>query len=110
MGYTGETTYKFGDGLSYTQFSYSSALQGTHLDVDAAHVRKLLSDSRADSTVASVSVKVTNMGSKPGDEVSLLFMRPPQAGENGAPLRQLRGFTRTPLSPGQTEQLEFEIT
>merc|ERR1712139_507120 len=97
--------------MSYTSFSYSpGVLQASLVELDVAHVHALLSDARGETEVASVSVAVENIGKMRGDEVSLMFVRPPQSGVGGAPLRQLRGYQRVSLAPGQSQQLRFAIT
>merc|ERR1712039_991073 len=100
---------KFGDGMSYTRFSYSS-LQASLIELDVAQMHNLLSDAKGETEVASVSIAVENVGKIHGDEVSLMFVRPPLAGVGGAPLQQLRGYQRVSLSPGQSEHLRFTIT
>merc|ERR1711865_264014 len=63
-----------------------------------------------ETEIASVSVAVENTGPLRGDEVSLMFVRPPQSGVRGAPLQQLRNYQRVSLAPGQSQQLHFTIT
>jgi len=109
--YTGDTTYNFGDGMSYTSFSHSvGSLQSSLVELDVAHVHSLLSDAKGETKIASVSVAVENTGPIRGDEVSLMFVRPPQSGVGGAPLQQLRGYQRVSLAPGESQQLHFTIT
>lgn len=55
-----------------------------------------------------VSLNVTNTGSRAGDEVVQLYWRTPDAAGPG-PLRQLIGFTRLHLDPGQAQTVRFDI-
>jgi sulfate permease, SulP family len=78
----------FGHGLSYTSFSYSA------LTVTAAHAVE-------DPTVALVSLDVTNTGSRPGREVVQVYVRPVDA-PVARPDRELKGFDKVALEPGET--------
>jgi beta-glucosidase len=86
--------YPFGYGLSYTTFRF-------------ANLR--LSKSRmqaGDST--EVTVDVTNTGSVPGDAVAQLYVHQ-RSGSASRPVRQLEGFDRVSLQPGQTRTLHFRL-
>lgn len=78
--------YPFGYGLSYTAFAYS------------------------DLTVCDcqVSVKVKNIGTVSGGEVVQLYIAPPQ---NGLfrPAKELKGFERVELAPGEAKTVEFTL-
>jgi beta-glucosidase len=54
-----------------------------------------------------VEAKVTNSGSKAGDEVAQLYLTFPKV--PGAPLKALRGFQRVHLEPGASETVKFEL-
>jgi beta-glucosidase len=92
--FRGEALYPFGHGLSYTRFTYS---------------RLQLSKPRvgADETL-ELSLDVRNTGSRAGDEVVQLYVRGPEAGPASA-ARELRGFERVPLSPGETKRVRFTL-
>ncbi|GIG89920.1 glycoside hydrolase family 3 protein [Plantactinospora endophytica] len=81
----GTPLYPFGHGLSYADFAYSD-LRLSADEVDAAGE-------------IEVSVRVTNVGSRPGDEVVQLYTRQRRSRVK-QPLRQLRGFARVSLAPG----------
>jgi beta-glucosidase len=86
--------YPFGYGLSYTTFKF-------------ANVR--LSESsikRDDST--EVSVDVTNTGSVPGDAVAQVYIHQ-RSGSASRPVRQLKGFRRINLKPGESQTLKFPL-
>jgi len=84
--------FPFGFGLSYTSFGYR------HLQVQP---------SSGGSALANVSVDVTNTGRRSGSDVPQLYVAdPPSAGE---PPRQLKGFEKVDLAPGQTTKVSFPI-
>ncbi|TDO44000.1 beta-glucosidase [Kribbella sp. VKM Ac-2527] len=93
--YRGTPLYPFGHGLSYTTFAYSD------LRLDAITVP-------ADGEV-EVSFTVTNTGSRPGQEVVQLYAHQ-QRSRVKQPLRQLRGFQRLSLNPGESRQVAMRIT
>ena len=85
--------FPFGFGLSYTTFAYS------HLQVP-----KAVSGGQA----ATVRVTIQNTGTRAGDEIAQLYLRPlaPLPGEPG---RQLKGFARVSLAPGQKKTVSFAL-
>lgn len=85
----------FGHGLSYTEFSYGTP------SVSAAEV--------GPSESFTVSVAVTNTGNRAGDETVQLYMRDPVATVS-RPIRELRGFHRLTLEPGETRTVSFELS
>jgi len=92
----GPTTplYPFGFGLSYTTFSI------TNLKVAAPQVK-------VGSSVA-VTADITNTGSVVGDEVVQLYIHQ-KAGSDSRPMRQLKGFERLTLKPGETKTVTFHL-
>lgn len=87
--------FAFGFGLSYTTFSYSNL----RLSVDSAPA----------GTPITVSVDVTNTGTRNGEEVVQLYIGqtvPPQ----WQPLRQLHGFERVAIPAGATRTIDFKLT
>jgi beta-glucosidase len=92
----GPTTplYPFGYGLSYTTFAIAN------LKVAAAQVK-------AGNSVA-VTADVTNTGSVTGDEVVQLYIHQ-KAGSDSRPLRELKGFERLTLKPGETKTVTFSL-
>ena len=79
--------WPFGYGLSYTEFAYSN------LAVDGD----------------TVSVAIKNTGSFAGAEVVQLYMEAPQDGLH-RPLRELKGFQKVFLQPGETQTVTFPLT
>ena len=86
--------FPFGFGLSYTRFAYSGLRVGPQA-VDGVH------DVR-------VSATVTNVGSRAGADVAQLYLGDPAS--TGEPPRQLVGFQRVRLNPGQSQRVQFTIT
>jgi beta-glucosidase len=88
--------YAFGHGLSYTDFEYGEAQISAHTIP-------------AEGGAVTVSVSVTNSGARAGDEVVQLYMRDPVASVS-RPVKQLRGFARVALAPGETRKVSFTLS
>jgi beta-glucosidase len=88
-------TYPFGFGLSYTTFEYSNL-----------HVEKPVY--RLGEPVA-VTVDLKNTGRRAGDEVAQLYIHQ-RYGTSARPIRELKGFQRVSLKPGETRTLHFTLT
>ena len=92
--FNGTPLYPFGHGLSYTSFAYSG------LRTSAASIG-------ANKTV-TVSVDVSNTGKRAGDEVVQLYTR--HIGSSVTrPKRELRGFKRISLKPGEHRRVSFPL-
>ena len=86
--------YPFGYGLSYTKFSYSDLT----VTPDQQHPRGDL----------SVSVEVTNTGTRKGDEIVQLYLKDEVSSVTTYDM-QLRGFERVSLQPGEKRTLHFTL-
>jgi beta-glucosidase len=86
--------YPFGHGLSYTRFEYRN------LRLSAAKI--------AASDSLTVSVEVTNVGNRRGDDVVQLYLRDDVASLT-RPVKELRGFRRITLEPGQRRTVVFGL-
>jgi beta-glucosidase len=100
VGYRGfdrkklEPLFPFGHGLSYTKFEY----RGLKLD-------------RANPKVGdqvSLSLEVKNVGSRAGTEVVQLYLRDAESSVDRPP-KELKGFRRVFLKPGEARQVTFTI-
>lgn len=87
--------YPFGYGLSYTDFEYSD------ISLSSLEMRP------GDTLTASVTV--TNAGKLAGEEVVQLYIRD-LVGSVTRPVKQLKGFEKISLAPGESREVTFEIT
>lgn len=90
-----DPVYPFGYGLSYTQFSYSDV--------------KLSAATLKGNQKLTASVTVTNKGNTTGKEVVQLYIRD-VVGANTRPVKELKGFEKTELKPGESKTITFTIT
>ncbi|MEV7328839.1 glycoside hydrolase family 3 C-terminal domain-containing protein [Micromonospora sp. NPDC093244] len=91
---TARPLYPFGHGLSYTRFRYGQPRTGA-------------TSVGADGTI-SVSVDVTNTGSRAGSEVVQLYTHQ-RTSRVRTPIRQLKAFQRVDLAPGQTRTVILRL-
>jgi beta-glucosidase len=88
--------YSFGWGLSYAQFTY------TNIKIDHT------GGSSKDVGDITVGVDVKNISSVPGAEVAQLYLHNTVASVS-QPVRELKGFHRVLLQPGQTQHIDFKL-
>ena len=86
--------YPFGWGLSYATFKYSNV----HATPDAIGPQGR----------TTVSADVTNSGTVRGDETVQLYIRD-EISSVTRPVKELRGFRRISLNPGETKTVEFTL-
>jgi beta-glucosidase len=90
-----DPVYPFGYGLSYTSFSYSDVKLNT-------------TNAKGNQTVTA-SVTVTNTGDRTGKEVVQLYIHD-VVGANTRPVKELKGFQKIELKPGESKTVSFNIT
>lgn len=89
-----EPVYPFGYGLSYTTFEYGQV--------------ELSAESMTATGKLTASVTVTNTGSVAGKEVVQMYIQD-VAASSARPIRELKGFEKVSLEPGETRTVSFEI-
>jgi beta-glucosidase len=92
--FKGTPLYPFGHGLSYTSFAYK--------DLRAS------SETLSSNGTITVQATVTNTGRRAGDEVVQLYVEYPGSSVE-RPLRDLRGYTRVSLKPGESRTISFPL-
>jgi beta-glucosidase len=90
-----DPVYPFGYGLSYTTFSYSDI--------------KLSATNPKGAQVVTASVTVTNTGNRAGKEVIQLYIHD-VIGTNTRPVKELKGFVKMELQPGESRTASFNVT
>ncbi|HEY1256683.1 MAG TPA: glycoside hydrolase family 3 C-terminal domain-containing protein, partial [Terracidiphilus sp.] len=94
--------YPFGWGLSYTSFTYSQPT------VSRAEVPLTELLAAGHISAVTVGVDVKNSGSVAGTEVVQLYIRNTAASVS-QPVRELKGFRRITLAPGESRHVEFPL-
>ena len=87
--------YPFGYRLSYTSFTYS--------DLEISNL------SPKENQIVKASVTVTNSGNFTGKEVVRLYIRD-VVGTVTRPVKELKGFQKIELKPGESKTVSFNIT
>jgi beta-glucosidase len=86
--------FPFGHGLSYTTFAYAGLRLGA--------------DTIGPGDTLTVALDVTNTGDRAGDEVVQIYVRDPAA-RVPRPEKELKGFARIALQPGETGTVTREL-
>ena len=86
--------FPFGFGLSYSSFAYSNL--------------RLSTDTLEPDQRLSISLDVTNTGTRSGQEIVQLYVRDPQASVS-RPLKELKGFAKIALQPGETKTVTLKL-
>jgi beta-glucosidase len=86
--------YPFGYGLSYSTFKFNN------LRLSTDHINP--------AQAAEVELDVTNTGAVAGDTVAQIYIHQ-RAGSASRPVRQLKGFHRIMLQPGETQTIKFSL-
>jgi beta-glucosidase len=93
MYFQGDPLYPVGYGLSYTTFTYQNL--------------SVSSDRLAEGQSVTLSVDVSNIGQRAGDEVVQFYV---QVSGEGRPQKQLAGFQRLKLNPGEKQTVKFPLS
>ena len=89
-----ETLLPFGYGLTYTRFEYG--------------VTRLSGDRVLHGAITATAT-VTNAGSRAGTEVVQLYLRDLACSVGARPVRELKGFQRVTLAPGEAKEVSFVL-
>lgn len=90
----GGPVWPFGHGLSYSSFAYSDV--------------RLSTAQIAPGGTVTVSVDLSNTGKRTADEVAQLYIHQ-RSGTAARPVRELKGFQRVTLKPGERRTLNFTL-
>jgi len=85
----------FGFGLTYTRFAYGPTR---------------LSAERLQSGAITVTATIANVGARAGTEVAQLYLHAAACSFGARPIRELKGFQRVTLQPGETREVVFTLT
>lgn len=88
-----EVRFPFGHGLSYTEFALSNA--------------RLSAGRMTEGETVTVSAEVTNTGKAAGAAVVQLYVA---SGQDQRPVRELQGFAKVDLAPGETKTVTMDLT
>ena len=91
-----EPLYPFGHGLTYTKFEYSDIT--------------LSNNKLTENEGITASVTITNTGEREGSEVVQMYIHDVAATLISRPVKELKGFEKITLAPGQSKTVSFEIT
>jgi beta-glucosidase len=95
MYFKGEPLYPFGYGLSYTTFDYSNLkTNAPTLSVGGA---------------ITATVEIKNTGPRAGEEVAQFYVKH-LGSKVDRPIKELKGFKRVALEPGESKTVEFPLT
>lgn len=88
--------YPFGFGLTYTAFDYGQIrLSSPELRIGQA---------------LTATLRLKNVGTRRGSEVAQLYLRAVAAAAGPRPVRELKGFQKVELAPGEVRDLKFTIS
>ena len=90
-----EVLFPFGHGLSYTTFAFDN------LRLSAEEIK--------DTDILTATVTVKNTGSRPGKTVVQLYAGRNEAGSVIRPVRELKGFEKIFLNPGEEKDVSFTL-
>lgn len=92
--------FRFGHGLSYTTFNLSNL---------AIHETPTPAKSKIQDESIELTVSVSNSGARSGAEVVQVYVHPPATASVGRPVRELKGYKKIMLEPGETKEVSIAI-
>jgi beta-glucosidase len=95
MDGTRDPLLSFGFGLTYTKFAY-------HATRLSGHTVK--------NGVITIATTVANVGKRTGTEVAQLYLHDLACSFGARPVRELKGFQRVTLKPGESQEISFPLT
>jgi len=95
--FTGQPQYAFGYGLSYTTFSVGKG----------KITAKSAKATTAGKAFCEIVVPVTNTGNREGTETVQVYVK--RLGDDGAPIKALKGFQKLSLKPGETKKATIAL-
>jgi beta-glucosidase len=104
--------YPFGYGLSYTSFSYAKPYVGSlstnQEGTTSANPTVSLAANKNFNIV--INTDITNAGTRKGDEIVQLYVHQKSGNSVVRPVKELKGFLRITLNPGEKKTVSFNIT
>ena len=106
------TLFPFGHGLSYTTFEYKD-MHVSKEQISESGMIEQVSESGtkeqvSESGMLGISIEIENTGERFGREIVQLYIAYPEIG-HARPVKELRGFTKVPLQPGEAKTVIFDI-
>ena len=93
LDFSKEPLFPFGYGLAYTKFKYGNLKSDASVSKDGA---------------LHVSAEIENVGKRQATEVVQLYVRD-RVAPTSRPVRELKGFQRVTLNPGEHKTVEFTV-
>jgi beta-glucosidase len=97
-----DALYSFGHGLTYSTFAYS----GVSLSAQSVSSASLMHDRKSRPMVATATV--TNTGKRRATEIAQCYVNI-RGASTEQPIRNLKGFTRITLDPGESQTVHFPL-
>lgn len=91
--------FSFGHGLSYTSFRLSDVTVSLNVG----------GQSKITDEILDISVFVENIGSRSGAETARVYISPPSTARVMRPVRELKGFKKVKLEPGEKREITVSI-